>query len=188
MSIERNTHGPVQTFKYKDLPAIQVWGVMNAFDKLGETHEFDAIFEFGTDYGGLSNALAESEVGKYAQIHTFDINGTRFKNYNPDQLHFHNINIYDSWDKIRKLAQTYKDCKILYLCDGGNKKHEFEIVSQWLNKGDCIMVHDYFPDKESFEKSDRWNWWEFDEPANDPTLVKTVDYFDDYVWFFREKV
>lgn len=188
MSIEQNTHGEVKTFKYKDLPAIQVWGVTDVFKELQEKHKFDLVFEFGTDYGGLTNALAEV---MNVEIHTFDINATRFKNYHPSLINFYNLNIYENWENIKELLDTLYGAgsKVLFLCDGGDKKHEFNVVSQWLRPGDCIMVHDYFPDAHAFsEGTGRWNWWEFDEPVQDPTLKKTFGDFDNFVWYFREKV
>lgn len=186
MSIEKHNHGPVETFKYKDLPAIQVWGVMDVFEYVQALYNFDIIFEFGADYGGLTNALAH--VIKIP-VHTFDINKEKFKNYHSSLIQFHHIDIYNNWEKIKKLADSYDKSKILFLCDGGNKKHEFEIVSKWLKPKDCIMVHDYFPNKETFEAfNGRWNWWEFDGSVEDEGLKKSFWGFDSYAWYFREKV
>lgn len=187
--ITKNTHGPVETFKYRDLPAIQVWGVMDAFTKLGEMKDFYAIIELGTDYGGLTNALADNIVSKNADIHTFDINGSRFKNYHSDKITFHNIDYLQNWDKVIGIAVRYLG-PVLFLCDGGNKKAEYEKLSQHLAYGDCIMVHDYFPNREAFNANDgRWNWWEFDDDHTQYAgLVKSVDFFDNYAWFFRERM
>jgi hypothetical protein len=187
MSIEKNTHGPVQTFKYKDLPAIQVHGVTDVFEYVQVLYNFDVIFEFGTDHGGLTNALAH--VMKIP-INTFDMNCTRFKNYHPSLIQFYHMNIYDNWEKIRKLVESeYNEDRILFLCDGGNKKHEFEVVSKWLKPKDCIMVHDYFPDEQTFKNFDgRWNWWEFDGNVDEEGLKKSFWGFDPYAWYFREKV
>lgn len=190
----KTKHGPVDNFMYRDLPAIQVWGVMDAFTELSKTHKFKYIVEFGTDYGGLTNALADNPISDGAQIHTYDINTAKFKNYHPDKIIFHHLDIYNNWNKIANSDffenSIKKDEYILFLCDGGDKKHEYEKVKDMLAIGDCIMVHDYFPNQEAFAAANgRWNWWEFDDNHTKyPQLKKTVDYFDNYAWFFREYV
>lgn len=189
MNIQKYKHGDVDTFIYKDLPAIQVWGVMDAFTKLSESHEFSCIIELGTDYGGLTNALAENPISDGAYIHTFDINHSRFKNYHPDKITAHMLDIYNNWDRIIQIARSYPG-KVLFLCDGGSKKDEYEYLADKLQSGDCIMVHDYYPNEEAFNQGiGRWNWWEFsDDHSRHEGLVKSVNYFDQYVWFFRERL
>ena len=190
-NITKGTHGGVDIFVYKDLPAMQVYGVMDAFTKLAETHHFKTILEIGTDYRGLTNALAENAIAKSAVIHTFDINTTRFKNYHPDVIAFHNVDVFKNWGYVDRIIEdAQKIGKVLILCDGGYKKGEFSHLSKKLVKGDCIMVHDYFPNETACKAGyGRWNWWEFDNDHDYVEgLVKTVDYFDNYAWFFGEKV
>ncbi len=187
----KTKHGPVDNFMYRDLPAIQVWGVMDAFTELSKTHKFDCIIELGTDYGGLTNALADNPISDGIKIHTYDISDAKFKNYHPDKITFHKLDIYSNWDVIGEFAESNDLIHILWLCDGGNKKREYEYVSEnFMSKGDCIMVHDYFPNQEAFASANgRWNWWEFDNNHTKyPELKKTVDCFDNYAWFFREHV
>ena len=62
----------------------------------------------------------------------------------------------------------------LILCDGGLKKVEFEILSQYMKKGDIIMAHDYAPNKEIFEaeyKNKIWNHMEI----TDKDIQKSVE-------------
>jgi hypothetical protein len=192
-SIEPNTHGPVKTFKYGGLPAIQVWGVDKAFTKLAQyvqSRPFDVIIELGADYGGLTNMLADNPISSHATIHTFDLNRDRFTNLWPEKIVFHCMDIYANFEYISKLFDENR--RVLVLCDGGNKALEYKELSRWLNYGDIIMAHDYYPDKAEFEAGKlegRWNWWEFsDEVATlNPSLVKPVDYFDNYAWFIRER-
>lgn len=192
-NIEPNTHGPVKTFKYGGLPAIQVWGVDTAFTKLAQyvqNRPFDVIIELGADYGGLTNMLADNPISVNAMIHTFDLNRDRFTNLWPEKIIFHCLDIYANFEYISKLFDENR--RVLILCDGGNKALEYKELSKWLNYGDIIMAHDYYPDRAAFEAGKaegRWNWWEFsDEVApNNPSLVKPVDYFDNYAWFIRER-
>ena len=192
-NIEENTHGPVKTFKYGGLPAIQVWGVDTAFTKLAQyvqNRPFDVIIELGADYGGLTNMLADNPISVNAMIHRFDLNRDRFTNLWPEKIVFHCLDIYANFEYISKLFDENR--RVLVLCDGGNKALEYKELSKWLNYGDIIMAHDYYPDRASFEAGKaegRWNWWEFsDEVALDnPSLVKPVDYFDNYAWFIRER-
>lgn len=192
-SIEPNFHGPVKTFKYGGLPAIQVWGVDEAFTKLAQyvqNRPFDVIIELGADYGGLTNMLADNPISANATIHTFDLNRDRFTNLWPEKIIFHCLDIYANFEYISKLFD--ENHRVLVLCDGGNKALEYKELSKWLCYGDIIMAHDYYPDRAAFEAGKaegRWNWWEFsDEVALDnPSLVKPVDYFDNYAWFIRER-
>ena len=187
--------GPIKTFKYGGLPAIQVWGVDTAFTKLSEyvgDSKFDVIIELGAYYGGLTNMLADNPVSSKAIIHSFDINGDRFTNLWPEKIVFHCMDIYANFEYISRLFDSSH--RVLVLCDGGNKPLEYREMSRFLDWGDIIMAHDYYPDKEAFEqgKSEgRWNWWEFDDQvaatADNTHLVKPVDYFDNYAWFIREK-
>lgn len=178
-------------FSYNGQVALQKWGVMDAFTKLGEIKSFGLIIELGSFQGGLTNALADNIISKNAYIHTFDIDNSKFKNYHTNKIVFNNLNIYNNWDVIKNLVSTLElKSSVLYLCDGGNKKLEYKYISENLMiPGDCIMVHDYFPDEQAY-CSGRWNWWEFEDSdyVENHRLKKTVNYFDDYVWFFREYV
>lgn len=192
-TVEPNTHGTVKTFKYGGLPAIQVWGVDTAFTKLAHqvTRPFDIIIELGADYGGLTNVLADNAISERAIIHTFDLNKDRFTNLWPKKIVFHCLDIYANFEFISKLFNDGR--KVLVLCDGGDKPREYKEMIKWMNPGDMIMCHDYYPDKEKFEEGKeigRWNWWEFDDSSAvfDNSLIKPVDFFDEYCWFIQEKI
>ncbi len=191
--LTKNKHGHVDTFKYKDLPAIQMFGVMDEFTKLGEytaNNPFRTIIELGTDYGGLTNAIADNTVSNYATIHTFDINSDRFINYWPEKIVFHCIDIYANFEYILKLIKRQR---VLVLCDGGNKPLEFQTIAPHLKTGDVIMAHDYFANKEEFAKSKEsggWAWWEFADSSyniNEADWFEPITTFKNYVWFIREK-
>ena len=96
-----------------------------------------------------------------------------------------------------------KEGQSLLICDGGNKKREFEVYSPILKQGDIIMAHDYARDATSFEKVKNrgiWHGWETKwegEPSGDFGLKDVceanhieqihADEFDDSVWFVGVK-
>ena len=126
----------ITVFKYKGQKALQVVGVENAFTALAKTvadNPFDVIIEIGTDFGGLTNLLADHEVSSVATIHTFDINASRFVSHN-DKITFHNKNVFSHEAEVAKLIENAKRC--LLLCDGGNKEEEFRVFHSYLkNEG-----------------------------------------------------
>jgi hypothetical protein len=84
----------------------------------------------------------------------------------------------------------------IVLCDGGNKKLEFNILSNYLKENDFILGHDYSIDKEYFEKNINnkiWNWCELtesdiEEPSKRNNLVDyRRDLFQSIVWICKMK-
>jgi hypothetical protein len=85
----------------------------------------------------------------------------------------------------------------LILCDGARKSQEFNTLSEVINSGDVIMLHDYIIDDIEFEtnfKNKIWNWHEskYSEIENsvktnnlEPYLEKE---FSEVVWgCFKKK-
>ena len=82
------------------------------------------------------------------------------------------------------------------LCDGGSKKNEFRILSDYLKVGDVIMAHDYAPNEEYFQEhinNKIWNWLEIqDNDINEPSLRNNLipymeDDFRQVVWACKIK-
>ena len=97
-----------------------------------------------------------------------------------------------------KLVQDYVQSLgvSLVLCDGGNKKMEFNIISPLLKEGDFIMAHDYAPNSEYFEKHIKgkiWDWFEIEdshvEQACKDNNLASYDQqnFAEVVWLCRRK-
>ena len=191
--IEVFPHGDsgINVFKYKGQPALQVVGVEKAFDALEDTlTPFKRIVELGTDYGGLTNLLADHPVSDEATIDTFDINGERFVSHN-DKITFHHTSFENAFDLISKLISD--EGRVLLLCDGGNKRGEFQAFHKFLKVGDVIMGHDYSATQETFINECRgkiWNWHEFqDSYADFPGLEPYFqEVFKNYAWCCRIKV
>lgn len=182
----------IQIFSYKNTKALQVCGVEKAFIELSNNliNPVKTIIEIGTDFGGLTNLLADLEISNHAIIHTFDINPTRFISHN-NKIIFHNEDVFSIESKIAELIQS--DGTTLLLCDGGNKKEEFKIFHQYLKHGDIIMAHDYAPTVEEFNKNYKnkiWSWHEFEDSfANFDGLEPFMqDLFKQYAWCIRRKI
>lgn len=183
----------IMVFKYKGQKALQVVGIEKAFTELSEAvavNPFDVIIEIGTDFGGLTNLLADHDISDTATIHTFDINSSRFVSHN-DKIIFHNKNVFSHELEIAELIEGATRC--LLLCDGGKKQEEFRVFHSYLKDGDIIMAHDYSSSVEDFITNCQhkiWNWHEFqDSYANFPFLEPFLqDTFKEYAWCIRKKV
>ena len=192
-NIKPTAHGNsgITVFEYKGQKALQVLGVEDAFSELAiavADSPFDLIVELGTDFGGLTNLLADHEISSTASIQTYDIEPDRFISDN-DKINFHNKNVFEYEDEIASLIQKASRC--LLLCDGGNKEHEFRVFHQYLKPNDVIMAHDYAASVEDFVNRCQykiWNWHEFqDEYANFVGLEPFLqDVFKEYAWCIRK--
>lgn len=189
--IEHGNSG-IDVFEYKGQKAVQKFGVEKAFNKLySETQDypFSRIIEIGTDFGGLTNLLADHKISDDINVYTFDINSTRFISHN-DKIIFSNKDVFSIENEIANLINS--EGRTLLLCDGGNKKKEFEVFHKYLKREDIIMAHDYAPDDKSFQKDflyKIWNWHEFkDEYANFEYLEPHLqEVFNNYAWCIRIK-
>lgn len=192
--IKKIKHGDsgIDVFEYKGQKAVQKFGVEKAFDLLHDENKensFSRIIEIGTDFGGLTNLLADLNISKGIDIYTYDINPDRFVSHN-DKIIFSNEDVFSIEEKIADLISS--EGRTLLLCDGGNKRKEFAVFHKFLKSGDVIMAHDYAPDDKTFTEKyvgKIWNWCEFkDEYADfeglDPYLQ---DVFGNYAWCIRIK-
>jgi len=191
--IEIMEHGNsgIKIFSYKGQKALQVVGVENGFTKLAKNIEtpFARIIEIGTDYGGLTNLLADNEIAEVAEIHTFDILANRFVCHN-DKITFHHKDVFKHEEEIADMIS--KDGRTLLLCDGGHKQREFEVFHKYLKSGDVIMAHDYAPNDQEFVNNFKhkiWSWHEFrDDYADFEGLEFYMqDVFKKYAWCIRRK-
>jgi hypothetical protein len=88
------------------------------------------------------------------------------------------------------------DGTTIVLCDGGDKVREFNILSDYLKKGDFILGHDYAVNKDTFEEKINkkiWNWHELSESdiknACDRNLLEDYNRttFESVVWVCKIK-
>jgi cephalosporin hydroxylase len=191
--IEIMEHGNsgIKVFSYKGQKALQVVGVESAFDQLAESLDspVKTIIEIGTDFGGLTNLLADIKISESAEIHTYDINKDRFISHN-NKIQFHCKNVFSAEQEIKDLIQS--EGKTLLLCDGGNKQKEFEVFHKYLKSGDIIMAHDYAPNAQAFAEdyiSKIWNWHEFQDSFADFKGLEPYmqNLFKKYSWCIRKR-
>jgi hypothetical protein len=88
------------------------------------------------------------------------------------------------------------DGTTIVLCDGGDKIREFNILSDYLKRGDFILGHDYAVNRDTFEESVNkkiWNWHELSESdiknACDRNLLEDYNRttFESVVWICKIK-
>lgn len=163
-------------FSYKGLSIEQNPDVYYPFLRLLETVRPDRILEIGTFSGGFTLFIRDilNNIGlEKTLINTYDIN----KSYLPNDIK--NLNVYtenlfnDDYsdfvsDDIEGYIRDYikQNGKTLILCDGGNKKNEFNLLCKFLKPDDIIMAHDYSYNYDFFNKNiakKYWNWLEIED-------------------------
>lgn len=162
------------------------------------------IIEIGTARGGSTLLISEAvkTLGLDTKIKTFDVyvKGPHLP-MEMDNVEFIVDNIFnEDWSELVKPEEIENflsaDGINLILCDGGNKKKEFELLAKYLKPGDIIMAHDYAPNREVFnnEYVDKiWNWMEITDEHMEETCKKynLKDYLPEiikpYAWVAKIK-
>lgn len=155
-------------FQYNNLHTTQqVPNIKVYFTNLLLIEKFDSIIELGTSLGGLTYILDDisKENNLNIKIDTFDIG---YKDYVDKYLKergctYHILDERDSEYESTVVNLLKQGGKCLLLCDGGNKREEFNKYSAYLKPGDVVMAHDYCTDSLTFEneiKNKIWNWHE----------------------------
>lgn len=191
IEIIKHGNSGINVFSYNGQKALQVVGVEEAFNELSrrQTKPFARIIEIGTDYGGLTNLLASLEISKNINIYTFDVSNSRFISHD-NKIIFYHKDVFSIETEIGKMIAS--EGRTLLLCDGGDKKKEFEIFHRYLKTGDIIMAHDYASTPEDFKENyfgKIWNWHEFQDSFADFNGLEPYmqDLFKKYAWCIRIK-
>lgn len=164
-------------FSYKGLTIMQHPDVEMVFETLLVDLRPKKVLEIGTSSGGLSLLIRDilDEVGlSDTSVVTYDIVDPRYLRYhveNGSKIDIKVKNIFNHQYSNLENGQEVIDYMIsegttLVLCDGGSKKNEFRILSNFLKEGDVIMAHDYAPNEEYFHQhmQDKiWNWMEIQD-------------------------
>lgn len=155
-------------FQYNGIHTTQqVPTIKSYFEKLLKEENFDVVIELGTSLGGLTYILDDiiRENNLKHKIHTFDIGYRDYVEMYLKQREcvYHILDERDEIYKTTVIDLLTNHGKALLLCDGGNKKEEFQRYSEFLKPGDIIMAHDYSDNfvvfKEEIENK-HWNWFE----------------------------
>lgn len=130
------------------------------------------ILEIGTALGGFTTFLniISKENNLNINIRTYDIHENDWYHQmiqNGIDVRVENI-FSDDYQKIDNEVINYiqGDGTTIILCDGGNKIGEFNILSNYLKRGDFILAHDYAEDISIFNEKIKykiWNWCEIME-------------------------
>lgn len=191
-------------FVYKDLIISQHQNVSDKFKKLFSEYKPTRVLEIGTADGGLTLLIRDllDDMGlNGTTIRTYDINEQKnLKSKNRDiEVITKNVfnQTYSDLNNPDEIGEFIKsEGRTLVLCDGGNKKNEFRVISKFLKKGDIIMAHDYAPNLNYFNeniKNKIWNWLEIqDSDINESCLTHNLkpymeDEFRSIVWVCKIK-
>lgn len=163
---------------YRDLATEQHAYVIKNFMELLSKILPKRVIEIGTFHGGLTlviKDILDSLSLNNTAIYTYDINQKPYLKEIVDRERLANVNIYyhnlfsDDYLQLidNNISKIISDVgTTILLCDGGCKRCEFNLLSQYLKSGDIIMAHDYAPNKEYFEQHMRdkiWNWHEIQD-------------------------
>jgi|TARA_R110000787_G_scaffold10600_1_gene35863 hypothetical protein len=160
------------------------------------------ILEIGTSMGGFTQFLQRSsdDLKLSTKILSLDVNEQKWYDDIIEigvDLRIENIFI----DNFSDIPQEYKDFinkegTTVILCDGGDKIQEFNLLSNFIKKGDYILAHDYVDTKENFlenYKDKIWNWREIGDEDIKETCKKynlksfMKETFDKVVWVCKIK-
>ena len=176
-----------RTIDYKGIPTMQAKKAFQVFESFFSNEKIELVIEIGTAYGGLSKFLHDqSQIFGFKFI-TYDRYKDRLFDKIPNpEFEFRNIDCFSENGK-QEIIEALLSKKTLLLCDGGNKKNEFNLFSEYIQHGSYIMAHDYSPDREYFEKEVRgkiWNWFEISDEDVSESLINYLEksnYYDEFL-------
>ena len=169
-------NGIVKHLSYRNLSLEQRPEVVDVLESLFKNALPARIIEIGTFAGGLTLILRDLLNNIRMDdiiIHTYDISTPSYLiNMNIANIDINIKNLFnpsyntllDTEKKIQELI--CQEGTTIVLCDGGCKKCEFNILSQYLKSGDIIMAHDYAPNELFFREhmiNNIWNWMEIND-------------------------
>ena len=194
-------------FNYRNLTTMQHTLIKEKFLKLLTELKPVKIIEIGTSSGGLTLLLRDILDGnglEKTRLISYDVNEpSHLRHYvnkgSKIELKIENIfnNQYDKLENGQEVIDiiTSKGTTLI-LCDGGSKKNEFRLLSDYLKVGDVIMAHDYSPNETYFQEhinNKVWNWLEIQDNDINESCEKNnllpymEDDFRQVVWVCKIK-
>jgi len=161
------------------------------------------ILEIGTALGGFTQFLniALKDLNIPAKILTYDIHRmTWYTELIENGIDVRVENVFgENFESVNQEVIDFikGDGITIVLCDGGYKKGEFNLLSNYIKPGDYILAHDYIDTNENFEnnyKDKIWNWHEISDEAikdaceRNGLVPHNKEIFDKVVWVCRKKV
>lgn len=171
-------NGIVNHVSYKHLSLEQRPETIDIFELLFKNTLPARIIEIGTFAGGLTLILRDVLDKLNMEniiVHTYDVSDqSMLKERNIANIQINTKNLFspsyqkilDSNAEIEIRDLISQEGKTILLCDGGCKKCEFNILSQYLKPEDIIMAHDYAPNELFFREhmiNNIWNWMEIND-------------------------
>ena len=159
--------------------------------------------EIGTAFGGFTTFLRFicNDLGLSTKIRSYETHDG-YKHYDSIREMDVDIRIEDIFEPVytavKQDAIDYiqEQGVTVVLCDGGNKIHEYNLLTPFIKTGDFILAHDYASNKEDFEQNINmkfWNWHEIqdsdiEEVSNTNNLEPFMqDDFRKAVWVCKIK-
>jgi len=160
------------------------------------------ILEIGTALGGFTESLKImcNELELDTNIRSYDVAP---KPWFPDLIEFgidirveniFGVGLKSMDEEVIEYIQ--QPGTTVVLCDGGNKKLEFNLISNYIKPGDFIMGHDYAENKQVFDEKiykKIWNWLELKhsdiEEACERNNLESYnkETFENVVWVNKRK-
>jgi 23S rRNA U2552 (ribose-2'-O)-methylase RlmE/FtsJ len=170
--------------------AQQFHGAYEVFYNFIKEIEPKRILEIGTALGGFTTFLKIvcDELGLETKIRSYDIH--RHPWYEDIikrgiDIRVENIfteNFVDMDNEVKEFIK--QDGVTVVLCDGGWKIGEFNLISNYIKKGDFILAHDYAENREIFEEKINtkiWNWFEIQESdISECSLINNLQPYKKY--------
>jgi|688.fasta_scaffold58201_6 hypothetical protein len=164
-------------FVYRNLTTMQHISVEEKFTKLITELKPVKVLEIGTSSGGLTLLLRDildNNGLETTRLVSYDVNDPKYLRHYVNEgskIELKVENIFNhQYDKLENGQEVIdiitSEGVTLVLCDGGNKKNEFRILSDYLKVGDVIMAHDYASDETYFQEhinNKIWNWLEIQD-------------------------
>lgn len=165
---------------YRGLGTEQNPNIIYPFDKLIADTRPARIVEIGTFAGGLTlilRTILDNNNLENTNITTYDVHTPTYllpiieniSNITSITKNLFSDNYQDFAGELEKseiVRLIRSEGTTLLLCDGGCKKCEFNLLSNYLKPNDIIMAHDYAPNVDYFEdtmKGKIWNWLEIQD-------------------------
>lgn len=180
----------------------QFHGAYEVFYEFLKENKPARILEIGTALGGFTNFLniVCKELSLQTDILSYDIiEKNNYSELRDNGIDIRIENIFDfesSQVKSEVIDFIKSEGLTIVLCDGGWKKGEFNILSNFLKEGDFILAHDYAENENTFRDNiykKIWNWHEIQlSDISDACLKNNLEYykketFENVAWTCRIK-
>jgi len=164
------------------------------------------VVEIGIGQGATSLALNRilKEVGHQYQMISYELYPQSwYVMLSNEGILVRICNLFtDDYQNIREsnkqeiVSNLQRSGTTVLLCDGGLKKMEVNLLTDYLKPGDFVMAHDYCRNKHYFEEAINrriWNWCEITDDDIQETIDRNHledfmrDEFQNVAWMCRRK-